>query len=60
LPKAEHLDVDEIMRSLQHDKKSVGGEINWVLLDNIGSPKIVPGSRISRNVLRVSLRTSLR
>ena len=60
LPKADYLDVNEIMRSLQHDKKSVGGEINWVLLEDIGSPKIVPGNRISRNVLRLSLKAGLK
>jgi len=60
LPKADYLDVNEIIRSLQHDKKSVGGEINWVLLENIGSPRIVPGSRIGRNVLRLSLNSGLK
>jgi 3-dehydroquinate synthase len=59
LPNGDHLDVDKIMRSLQRDKKSVGGEINWVLLEDIGSPKIVPGSRISSKLLRLSLRAGL-
>ena len=59
LPKAADLDVTEIIRSLQHDKKSVGGEINWVLLEDIGSPKIIPGSRISSKLLRLSLHRGL-
>ena len=59
LPKAADLDVNEIIRSLQHDKKSVGGEINWVLLEDIGQPKIFPGSLISAKLLRLSLRTGL-
>jgi 3-dehydroquinate synthase len=59
LPKASHLRVDEIARSLQHDKKSVSGQINWVLLESVGSPKIVPGNRISAKVLSLSLRTGL-
>jgi 3-dehydroquinate synthase len=59
LPKAADLDVNEIIRSLQHDKKSVGGEINWVLLEDIGQPKILPGSLISAKLLRLSLRTGL-
>jgi 3-dehydroquinate synthase len=59
LPKAADLDVSEIIRSLQHDKKSVGGEINWVMLEDIGQPKIVPGSLIGAKLLRLSLRTGL-
>ena len=60
LPKADNLDVNEVIRSLQHDKKSVSGKINWVLLEGIGLPKIVPGSEISNKLLRLSLRTGLR
>jgi 3-dehydroquinate synthase len=59
LPKADGLNVNQIIRSLQHDKKSVGGEINWVLLEDIGQPKIFPGSLISAKLLRLSLRTGL-
>jgi 3-dehydroquinate synthase len=59
LPKAADLNLNEIIRSLQHDKKSVRGEINWVLLEDIGLPKIVPGSRISAKLLRLSLKSGL-
>jgi 3-dehydroquinate synthase len=59
LPKADHLDVDRIIRSLQHDKKSVAGKINWVLLEGIGAPRIVEGSQVSSRVLRLSLRKGL-
>lgn len=59
LPKASHLSIDEITRSLHHDKKSVSGQINWVLLERVGSPKIVPGSQVSAKVLSLSLRTGL-
>ncbi len=59
LPKASHLDINQIIRSLQHDKKSVAGKINWVLLERIGSPKIVDGDQVRADVLRLSLRTAL-
>ena len=59
LPKTAGLDVNEIIGSLQHDKKSVGGEINWVLLEDIGLPKIVPGKLISAKLLRLSLKAGL-
>ena len=60
LPKANQLDIDQIIQSLQHDKKSVAGQINWVLLEDIGSPRIVSGSQISAKLLRLALRTGLR
>jgi 3-dehydroquinate synthase len=60
LPRASHLDVNQVIRSLKHDKKSVAGKINWVLLERIGSPRIMGGDQISADVLRVSLRAALR
>jgi 3-dehydroquinate synthase len=60
LPRADNLDTDTIIRALRHDKKSVGGQINWVLLEGIGRPKIVEGRLISAKFLRLSLRAGLR
>jgi len=59
LPSAADLDVNEILNALQRDKKSVGGEINWVLLEKIGLPRIVEGKQIDRKLLRFSLRAGL-
>ncbi len=60
LPRADHLDTNQITGALKHDKKSVGGQINWVLLEGIGRPKIVEGRLISAKNLRLSLRAGLR
>ena len=60
LPRAANLDTGAIMRALKHDKKSVDGQINWVLLEGIGRPKIVEGRLISAKNLRLSLRAGLR
>jgi 3-dehydroquinate synthase len=60
LPRADHLDTKQITGSLKHDKKSVGGQINWVLLEGIGRPKIVEGRLISAKSLRLALRAGLR
>ncbi|HET6980192.1 MAG TPA: 3-dehydroquinate synthase [Pyrinomonadaceae bacterium] len=60
LPRADNLDTGAIMRALKHDKKSVAGQINWVLLEGIGRPKIVEGRLISAKSLRLSLRAGLR
>jgi len=60
LPRADNLDIDQIIRALKHDKKSVSGQINWVLLEGIGRPRIVEGRLISAKSLRLSLRAGLR
>lgn len=60
LPPADELDLDQIINALQHDKKSVGGQLSWVLLNGIGKPQIVPGQQVSAKLLRLSLRTGLR
>lgn len=59
LPRADHLDTNQITGALKHDKKSVGGQINWVLLEGIGRPRIVEGGLISAKSLRLSLRAGL-
>jgi len=59
LPAAAKLDLAEIKEALKFDKKSVRGQINWVLLDDIGSPRIVEGRAISNKVLGLSLREGL-
>jgi 3-dehydroquinate synthase len=59
LPSIANLDTGAIMRALKHDKKSVAGQINWVLLEGIGRPKIVEGRLISAKSLRLSLRAGL-
>jgi len=59
LPRADNLDLNHIIRALEHDKKSVAGQINWVLLEGVGLPKIVEGRLISAKSLRLSLRAGL-
>lgn len=60
LPRADNLDINQLIRALKHDKKSVAGQINWVLLEGVGRPKIVEGRLISAKSLRQSLRAGLR
>ena len=60
LPRADKLDINQVIRALKHDKKSVAGQINWVLLEGVGRPKIVEGRLISAKSLRLSLRAGLK
>ena len=59
LPRADNLDINQIIRALKHDKKSVGGQINWVLLEGIGRPRIVEGRLVDAKSLRLALRAGL-
>ena len=60
LPRADKLEINQIIRALQHDKKSVDGQINWVLLEGIGRPRIVEGRLINAKSLRNSLKAALK
>jgi 3-dehydroquinate synthase len=59
LPRADDLDVEEILRAAAADKKSTGGEVQWVLLERIGRARIVGGREIGERVLRESIRAGL-
>lgn len=59
LPRTDKLEINEIIRAVQHDKKSVDGQINWVLLEGIGRPRIVEGRLINARSLRESLKIGL-
>jgi len=59
LPPANDIDVDEVMRLIKSDKKSVAGKIKWVLIEEIGKARIVDGSEIDSRLLRTSLRNGL-
>ena len=60
LPSAGDLDETAIMSAIARDKKRTAGQIQWVLLEGIGRPRIVDGTEISAVVLRKSLRPALR
>ena len=60
LPRADDLDEGAILDALLTDKKRVGGELRWVLLERLGQPRIVSGREISQTVLRASLRAALK
>ena len=59
LPSAKRCDLDKVLELVKHDKKSVNGTINWVLLESIGKPRIISGKEVSPRLLRRSLETVL-
>jgi 3-dehydroquinate synthase len=60
LPRADDLGAGEILRAVAADKKSTGGEVQWVLLERIGRARIVGGREIPQSLLRESIRAGLR
>jgi 3-dehydroquinate synthase len=56
LPAARDLDEGALVRATGQDKKRIAGRVQWVLLERIGSPRIVDGKEISPTLLRESLR----
>lgn len=59
LPRADHLNEEEILSRIGHDKKKVGGHVKWVLLERMGRARIVDGREIGQSLLRASLRAGL-
>jgi 3-dehydroquinate synthase len=60
LPPADDLSVEEIIRVISSDKKSVSGAVKWVLLERVGRPQIVDGKEISHRLVRSSVRSGLK
>ncbi|HVG28686.1 MAG TPA: 3-dehydroquinate synthase [Pyrinomonadaceae bacterium] len=60
LPPADDLEADEILRAAAADKKSTGGELQWVLLEEIGRAAIVGGRDIAPRVAREGVRAALK
>lgn len=59
LPPANDLDPNEILRLTQTDKKRVSGNVQWVLLEEIGRPRIVADQEIPRRLIRDAVRRGL-
>lgn len=59
LPRADDLDLKQLISALASDKKSVGGTIKWVLLERLGHARVVDGREINARLLRASLRAAL-
>ncbi len=59
LPPADGLSAAEIVAAMTTDKKVVGGKLKWVLLDDIGRPRIVDSKEIKSKTLREALAAGL-
>jgi len=56
LPAIDNIDPQKIVEAFQFDKKVVGRQPQWILLEGIGRPVIVPGSQVPISAIKQSLR----
>ena len=59
LPSAGDVGESALIKAIARDKKRTAGNVQWVLLERIGRPRITDGKEISRLLLRQSLREAL-
>ncbi len=59
LPRASDIDTTRLARLLSRDKKSVGGHVQWVLLEGLGRAALVDEREIPTRLLRDALRAGL-
>lgn len=60
LPQIPKINSEQIIEAIKFDKKSVGGSLQWVLLEQIGKPVIVSDKEIPLSVLKSSLEKILK
>jgi 3-dehydroquinate synthase len=60
LPAARDIGTDAILSAVRRDKKSARGQVQWVLLERIGKPRIVSGEEIDVTSLKTSIRDALK
>jgi 3-dehydroquinate synthase len=56
LPPANDVDESALLDAITQDKKRTAGQMQWVLLEGIGKPRVVEGKEVSPALLRKSLR----
>jgi 3-dehydroquinate synthase len=59
-PKTSDIEIESIIEAISFDKKAVGKSVQWILLEEIGKPKIISGVEIPENVLKNSLEKILK
>jgi 3-dehydroquinate synthase len=59
LPSATNIDVDALLSAVTRDKKGARGQMQWVLLERIGRPRIVSDKEIDVSTFRTSIRDAL-
>ncbi len=59
-PKTSDIEIESVVEAILYDKKAVGKSVQWILLEDIGKPKIISGVEIPENLLKNSLKKILK
>lgn len=59
LPDARDVDEARVIHHLAADKKSVAGHLKWILIERLGTPRIVDGRDVPVHIIRSSLHAAL-
>lgn len=59
LPTAQNINLKSVYEAFIFDKKNIGKSLQWILLEDIGKPKIVANENISPAMLQETLREIL-
>ncbi len=59
LPATKNISVEKVIGAFEFDKKSIGNSLEWILLEEIGKPKIVENKDIPTKILKTSLSSVL-
>jgi len=59
LPETNAIDVQDVLNSFAYDKKALGDGLHWILLEDIGKPKIVSSFEIPESIIIESLQEIL-
>jgi len=59
LPDTQNINLKKVFEAFAFDKKNIGESLQWILLEEIGKPKIVEGRDISPTIIHQTLKKLL-
>ncbi|MGI8494850.1 MAG: 3-dehydroquinate synthase [Pyrinomonadaceae bacterium] len=60
LPSTENIETDKLINAFVFDKKQVGDSLQWILLEEIGKPKILQNKNIPGSIIKKSIEKILK
>jgi 3-dehydroquinate synthase len=59
LPNCKNIEAEKVIEAFNFDKKNVGNSLQWILLEEIGKPRIVSSERISGSLIVEAIKVVL-
>ncbi|MDQ6787837.1 MAG: 3-dehydroquinate synthase [Acidobacteriota bacterium] len=60
LPDTRNINLERVFEAFAFDKKTIGNSLQWILLEEIGKPKIVPAESLPHSVIKTALKAVLK